>query len=184
MQNITKIFVRRQTKRLLERSLSTSPYAKFEMAPSDPIVGLNEIFNKDDFPLKQIVGVGSYRDDSGRPYVLPCVRKAEQIMLDQNLDMEYTGIVRFQHIIQWMNIGWFAFIARSRSLMRINAHPTSLSLSLCVCSFFLLVIGRRTEFHWVCKKICVWWGLFPSIGESYPRNTVIIWYGWITVGVG
>lgn len=100
MQNITKIFVRRQTKRLLERSLSTSPYAKFEMAPSDPIVGLNEIFNKDDFPLKQIVGVGSYRDDSGRPYVLPCVRKAEQIMLDQNLDMEYTGIVRFQHIIQ------------------------------------------------------------------------------------
>jgi len=100
MQNITKMFVRRQTKRLLERSLSTSPYAKFEMAPSDPIVGLNEIFNKDDFPLKQIVGVGSYRDDSGRPYVLPCVRKAEQIMLDQNLDMEYTGIAGEPNFIE------------------------------------------------------------------------------------
>jgi hypothetical protein len=45
------------------RSLSTSPWADFEMAPIDPIVGLNEIFQKDDFPSKVIVGVGSYRDD-------------------------------------------------------------------------------------------------------------------------
>lgn len=28
------------------------------MAPVDPIVGLNEIFQKDDFPSKVIVGVG------------------------------------------------------------------------------------------------------------------------------
>lgn len=45
------------------RCLSTSPWAHFEMAPIDPIVGLNEIFQKDDFPSKVIVGVGSYRDD-------------------------------------------------------------------------------------------------------------------------
>ena len=45
------------------RNLSTSPWAEFEMAPVDPIVGLNEIFHKDDFPSKVIVGVGAYRDD-------------------------------------------------------------------------------------------------------------------------
>ncbi len=45
------------------RCLSTSPWAHFEMAPTDPIVGLNEIFQKDDFPSKVIVGVGAYRDD-------------------------------------------------------------------------------------------------------------------------
>jgi len=62
------------------------------MAPVDPIVGLNEIFQKDDFPSKVIVGVGSYRDEVGKPYVLPCVREAEKIMMGQELDMEYTGI--------------------------------------------------------------------------------------------
>jgi len=74
------------------RSLSTSPWTQFELAPVDPIVGLNEIFQNDDYPSKVIVGVGAYRDDAGKPYVLPCVREAEKIMIDQKLDMEYTGI--------------------------------------------------------------------------------------------
>lgn len=76
------------------RSMSTaSPWAHFEMAPLDPIIGLNESFAADDFPQKVIVGVGAYRDDAGKPYVLPCVREAERIMMTKNLDMEYAGIV-------------------------------------------------------------------------------------------
>jgi aspartate aminotransferase len=63
------------------------------MAPLDPIIGLNEAFHKDDFPNKVIVGVGAYRDDAGKPYVLPCVKAAEQKILEQNLDMEYSNIV-------------------------------------------------------------------------------------------
>lgn len=63
------------------------------MAPLDPIIGLNEQYQKDDFPQKVIVGVGAYRDDSGKPYVLPCVREAEQKLMEQHLDMEYSGIV-------------------------------------------------------------------------------------------
>ena len=77
----------------LSRCLTTSPWADFAMAPPDPIVGLNEQFAADDFPRKVIVGVGAYRDDAGKPYVLPSVRKAEKIMMDKNLDMEYSGIV-------------------------------------------------------------------------------------------
>ena len=72
---------------------SASPWADFAMAPLDPIVGLNESYNLDDFPQKVIVGVGAYRDDAGKPYVLPCVREAEKRLMDQNLDMEYAGIV-------------------------------------------------------------------------------------------
>jgi aspartate aminotransferase len=71
---------------------TSSPWADFEMAPLDPIVGLNETFQKDDFPQKVIVGVGAYRDDAGKPYVLPCVREAEQILMDKKGDMEYAGI--------------------------------------------------------------------------------------------
>jgi len=72
---------------------SSSPWASYEMGPPDPIIGLNEAYQKDDFPGKVIVGVGAYRDDAGKPHVLPCVREAEQKLMDQKLDMEYSGIV-------------------------------------------------------------------------------------------
>jgi len=84
------------------RTVATSPWAHFAMAPTDPIVGLNELFAADDFPQKVIVGVGAYRDNAGKPYVLPSVRKAEQIMMNKQLDMEYSGIVRCLHV-------WLAF---------------------------------------------------------------------------
>lgn len=74
------------------RQLSTSPWSHFEMAPLDPIIGLNEQFQKDDYPSKVIVGVGAYRDDKGKPFVLPSVRKAEKILAEGGLDMEYAGI--------------------------------------------------------------------------------------------
>mmetsp|Transcript_2707 Transcript_2707/g.3641 ORF Transcript_2707/g.3641 Transcript_2707/m.3641 type:complete len:430 (+) Transcript_2707:119-1408(+) len=75
------------------RALSTvNPWADYAMAPPDPIIGLNEAYQKDDYPRKVIVGVGAYRDDGGKPYVLPCVREAEKRMLDAQLDMEYSGI--------------------------------------------------------------------------------------------
>ena len=70
-----------------------SHWSSFEMGPPDAIIGLNEAYNKDDYPKKVIIGVGAYRDDAGKPYVLPCVREAERIMMDKNLDMEYSGIV-------------------------------------------------------------------------------------------
>ncbi|KAL3926245.1 MAG: hypothetical protein SGBAC_013552, partial [Bacillariaceae sp.] len=72
--------------------MSTSPWSSFEMAPLDPIIGLNEQFQKDDYPSKVIVGVGAYRDGKGKPFVLPSVRKAEKILAEGGLDMEYAGI--------------------------------------------------------------------------------------------
>eukprot|EP00339_Tiarina_fusa_P013645 CAMPEP_0117048266 /NCGR_PEP_ID=MMETSP0472-20121206/33358_1 /TAXON_ID=693140 ORGANISM="Tiarina fusus, Strain LIS" /NCGR_SAMPLE_ID=MMETSP0472 /ASSEMBLY_ACC=CAM_ASM_000603 /LENGTH=430 /DNA_ID=CAMNT_0004761287 /DNA_START=65 /DNA_END=1357 /DNA_ORIENTATION=+ len=99
LQNATRFVARTSAKKAFsrgtqqtQRCLSSSPYANFEMAPPDPIVGLNETFQKDDFPQKVIVGVGSYRDGAGKPYVLPCVRKAEKILMESGLDMEYAGI--------------------------------------------------------------------------------------------
>jgi aspartate aminotransferase len=54
--------------------------------------GLNETFQKDDFPNKVIVGVGLYCDGAGKPCVLPCVLKAEKILMEKGLDMEHAGI--------------------------------------------------------------------------------------------
>jgi aspartate aminotransferase, mitochondrial len=38
------------------------------------------------------IGVGAYRDDNGKPYVLPSVKAAEQKVVNASLDKEYAGI--------------------------------------------------------------------------------------------
>ena len=45
------------------------------MGPPDPILGVTEAFKKDTNPKKMNLGVGAYRDDQGKPFVLPSVRK-------------------------------------------------------------------------------------------------------------
>ena len=53
----------------------TSWWGNVEMGPPDAILGVTEAFKKDTNPKKMNLGVGAYRDDSGKPYVLPSVRK-------------------------------------------------------------------------------------------------------------
>lgn len=63
-----------------------------EMGPPDAILGVTEAFKKDDNPKKMNLGVGAYRDDEGKPFVLPSVRKAEQIVLEKAMNHEYAPI--------------------------------------------------------------------------------------------
>lgn len=49
------------------------------MGPPDPILGVTEAFKRDTNPKKMNLGVGAYRDDQGKPFVLSCVRKVELI---------------------------------------------------------------------------------------------------------
>ncbi|XP_061163563.1 aspartate aminotransferase, mitochondrial-like [Saccostrea echinata] len=69
-----------------------STWSNVEMGPPDAILGITEAFKKDSSPQKINLGVGAYRDDNGKPFVLECVKKAEQIMLQENLDKEYAPI--------------------------------------------------------------------------------------------
>lgn len=43
------------------------------MGPPDAILGVTEAFKRDTNPKKINLGVGAYRDDNGKPYVLPTV---------------------------------------------------------------------------------------------------------------
>ncbi|XP_054783172.1 aspartate aminotransferase, mitochondrial-like isoform X1 [Prosopis cineraria] len=47
------------------------------IAEKDPIVAVKEAFRADPFPHKINLGVGTYRDDEGKPFVLQSVRDAE-----------------------------------------------------------------------------------------------------------
>lgn len=76
----------------LNRLATFSTWSKLESAPPDPILGLNEAFKKDANPNKVLLGMGVYRDDNNKPYILNCIRKAEQIVVDRKMDHEYAGI--------------------------------------------------------------------------------------------
>lgn len=52
-------------------------FQNVELAPRDPILGLNEQYNADTRPGKVNLGVGVYYDDNGRIPLLAAVRKAE-----------------------------------------------------------------------------------------------------------
>lgn len=55
----------------------TSLFDAVELAPRDPILGLNEQYNSDTRPNKVNLGVGVYYDDDGRIPLLRAVRQAE-----------------------------------------------------------------------------------------------------------
>ena len=59
-----------------------SLFTAVEMAPRDPILGLNEQFNTDTNPAKVNLGVGVYYDDAGKLPLLQCVQAAEKAMME------------------------------------------------------------------------------------------------------
>lgn len=68
-------------------------FSHVAQAPADAILGLTVGFKNDKNPNKINLGVGAYRDNDGKPYVFPVVRKAEaKICADHSLDKEYAPI--------------------------------------------------------------------------------------------
>lgn len=63
-----------------------------EMAPRDPILGLNEQFAADQNPNKVNLGVGVYYDDNGKLPLLECVQKAEAQMVAAHAARGYLPI--------------------------------------------------------------------------------------------
>ncbi|KAL1849226.1 aspartate transaminase aat1 [Paecilomyces lecythidis] len=69
-----------------------STWSNVPQGPPDAILGITEAFKADSFKEKINLGVGAYRDDKGKPYVLPSVRTAEDKIVSSHLDKEYAGI--------------------------------------------------------------------------------------------
>jgi aromatic-amino-acid transaminase len=79
-----------------------------EMAPRDPILGLNEQFNADTNPNKVNLGVGVYYDDDGKLPLLQCVRKAEQQMQESPKARGYLpidGIAAYDSAVKGLVFG-------------------------------------------------------------------------------
>lgn len=67
-------------------------FEKMEMAPADPILGLNEAFAKDENPNKINLGVGVYKDAEGWTPIPNSVKKAEERLLAQEDTKDYLSI--------------------------------------------------------------------------------------------
>ena len=59
-----------------------SMFTAVEMAPRDPILGINDAFAADTNPSKVNLGVGVYYDDNGKLPLLKCVQTAEAQMME------------------------------------------------------------------------------------------------------
>ncbi|KAG9390561.1 Aspartate aminotransferase [Carpediemonas membranifera] len=67
-------------------------FSNISVAPPDKILKLNGFFKADPNPDKINLGVGAYRDANGKNYLLPSVRRAEQMIYDQQFPKEYLPI--------------------------------------------------------------------------------------------
>ena len=85
-----------------------SLFSAVEMAPRDPILGLNEQFNADTNPKKVNLGVGVYFDDNGKLPLLQCVQAAEQKMMAKPTARGYLpidGIVAYDNAVKALVFG-------------------------------------------------------------------------------
>ncbi|KAH7107026.1 pyridoxal phosphate-dependent transferase [Auriculariales sp. MPI-PUGE-AT-0066] len=71
---------------------AVSVWSNVPAGPPDPILGVTEAFKADKDPRKINLGVGAYRDENGKPYVLASVKKAEEILASSGADKEYLPI--------------------------------------------------------------------------------------------
>ncbi|CNH63341.1 aromatic amino acid aminotransferase [Yersinia aldovae] len=67
-------------------------FEKITAAPADPILGLTDIFRADDRLNKINLGIGVYKDETGKTPVLTSVKKAEQYLLENEATKNYLDI--------------------------------------------------------------------------------------------
>ena len=85
-----------------------SLFSAVEMAPRDPILGLNEAFNADPRPTKVNLGVGVYTNEDGRIPLLRAVAEAENILTATHAPRGYLpieGIAAYDKAVQTLLFG-------------------------------------------------------------------------------
>lgn len=85
-----------------------SLFSAVELAPRDPILGLNEQYAADTNPNKVNLGVGMYYDENGKLPLLSCVAAAEQAMVETPVARGYLpidGIAEYDRAAQRLAFG-------------------------------------------------------------------------------
>jgi aromatic-amino-acid transaminase len=101
-----------------------SLFAAVEMAPRDPILGLNEQFNADTNPAKVNLGVGVYTDENGKLPLLHCVAAAEADMQAAPKARGYLpidGIAAYDKAVQGLVFGADSPVLQAKRVATVQA---------------------------------------------------------------
>lgn len=99
-------------------------FSHVEMAPRDPILGVNEAFAADQNPNKVNLGVGVYTDENGKIPVLECVKHAERTMADKSAPRGYLpidGIAAYDKATQALVFGADSDIVKNHRAVTVQA---------------------------------------------------------------
>ncbi|QNR00249.1 aromatic amino acid aminotransferase [Pseudomonas oryzihabitans] len=101
-----------------------SLFSAVEMAPRDPILGLNEAYNADSRPHKVNLGVGVYYDEQGRIPLLRAVAEAEQQRVAAQAPRGYLpieGITAYDQAVQHLLFGAESSLVREGRAITVQA---------------------------------------------------------------
>ncbi|KAH9945959.1 aspartate aminotransferase [Epithele typhae] len=85
--------VKNHLQSIMSGTITAEKWDEVPLAPPDAIFKLTAAYKADTYPQKVNLGVGAYRDDDNKPWVLPVVKKATEILVnDPALDHEYLPI--------------------------------------------------------------------------------------------
>ena len=101
-----------------------SLFAAVEMAPRDPILGITEAFNADSHAGKINLGVGVYYDDEGKVPLLDCVKRAEEVLIEQRAPRTYLpieGLATYDKAVQELVFGADSAVIQERRAVTVQA---------------------------------------------------------------
>jgi aromatic-amino-acid transaminase len=101
-----------------------SLFSAVEMAPRDPILGLNEQFGSDPNPNKVNLGVGVYHDENGKLPLLKCVAAAEHQLVEAAKPRGYLpidGIAAYDQAVQSLVFGKDSALLKAKRVATVQA---------------------------------------------------------------
>eukprot|EP01126_Amoeba_proteus_P008443 TRINITY_DN1311_c0_g1_i20.p1 TRINITY_DN1311_c0_g1~~TRINITY_DN1311_c0_g1_i20.p1 ORF type:complete len:402 (+),score=64.76 TRINITY_DN1311_c0_g1_i20:121-1326(+) len=120
-------------------------YASIPKPQPDAVFGMKDRFMKDPSPLRVNLVIGAYRDENGKPWKLPCVKAAEKILYEANLNHEYLDIIgdpQFRKVSQQLLFGeWLS--QHGNRVVSIQTLSGTGSLRIC-CDFIKKFLPGRT----------------------------------------
>lgn len=104
--------------------MTSELFARIEMAPRDPILGVTEAFVADTNPRKVNLGVGVYYDDNGKVPLLECVKRAEAQLVAATLPRAYLpidGLASYDKAVQALVFGADSEVIAAKRAVTVQA---------------------------------------------------------------
>lgn len=104
--------------------MTSELFARIEMAPRDPILGVTEAFVADTNPRKVNLGVGVYYDDNGKVPLLECVKRAEAQLVAATLPRAYLpidGLASYDKAVQALVFGADSDVISAKRAVTVQA---------------------------------------------------------------